>query len=349
MNLESANLTKMGWDAFFADQCPDISEATGEMRPARVFRQDMNQYHLYGESGELIGQLRGKFRQTAESRADYPAVGDWVLVRQIQEDAAARVTIDRLLARKTNFSRIRAGDQPDEQVIAANIDTLFIVSGLDGDFNPNRIERYLLLGWDSGATPVILLNKMDICDDLQAKIKQLEPISKGTPVLALSAINGFEGGGLEQLGQFLGAGKTAALVGSSGVGKSTIINALLGYERLDTGEVRETDSRGRHTTTFRELVPLPGGGMIMDTPGMREIQLWADEDSLSKRFADIEALAIACKFSDCRHVTEPGCAIREAIRAGRLEEARLQSYLKLHGEITQLAERQSSAGKRRRP
>ncbi len=337
MNINE-KLNDLGWDHFFASQCFDEPE----LIPARVFRQDVNQYHLYSAEGDLLGQLPGKFRMEARSKAEFPAVGDWVLTRRIQGDEPHKVTIERLLERKSKFSRKEAGEIVDEQIIAANIDTAFIVSGLDDDFNPNRIERYLLLSWDSGAMPVILLNKADVCDDVEARVEELESIAMGTPILVLSAADGT---GIEALAPYFGPGQTCALMGSSGVGKSTIINSLIGYEHFETGAVREGDSKGRHTTTFRELVPLPSGGIVIDTPGMREIQVWADESSLGKSFSDIEELALQCKFSDCKHETEPGCAIRRAIGDGSLDEERLERYEKLLRELQHLEERQDAAAR----
>ncbi len=324
------SLNELGWNHFFQQQTADQNP---EFLPARVSRQDANRYILLSEKGELIGHLPGRFRQLALSKADIPTVGDWVLVSPIEGGEAGTVQIEYLLERKSKFSRKEAGDVVDEQVVAANIDTIFIVNGLDDDFNPKRIERYLLLSWDSGAVPVIVLNKSDICDDLDNKLEELEAIAMGTPIITISAK---EGSGIDAIRENIESGSTCALMGSSGVGKSTIINALLGYERFDTGEVREDDSKGRHTTTFREMVRLPEGGLIIDTPGMREIQVWADEESIGRSFSDIEELALNCKFTDCQHDQEPGCAIRDAIDDGSLEENRLTSYRKLLRELQHL-------------
>lgn len=329
-------LIALGWDDFFARQ----SIETHDLMPARVYRRDTNRYHLYGNRGKLVGRLPGSFREQALSRADYPAVGDWVLTQPVAENGSNEVGIERLLDRKSKFSRKEAGETVDEQVIATNIDTAFIVSGLDDDFNPNRIERYLLLSRDSGATGVILLNKADVCDNMDACLAQLEPVAMGAPILVLSAT---EGTGLEQLKGYVREGKTCVLLGSSGVGKSTLINSLLGYRRLETNSVRQADSKGRHTTTFRELVLLPGGGMMIDTPGMREIQVWADGSSLGKSFADIEHLAEGCRFSDCGHLSEPGCRIREALGNGSLDESRLERYRKLRRELQHLEASQDAA------
>ncbi|MGI9322527.1 MAG: ribosome small subunit-dependent GTPase A, partial [Pseudomonadales bacterium] len=281
------------------------------------------------------GQLPGRLRDAAESKASLPVVGDWVLVKPIAQGAANQVVIERLLTRKSSFSRKESGAAMAEQVLAANIDTAFIVSGLDGDFNPNRIERYLLLGWDSGAQPVIILNKTDLCPDAKDRARELQPIAMDTPILLISALAGT---GLEQLQAFMGPGKTSAFIGSSGVGKSTIINRLAGQDKFTTGPVRQGDSKGRHTTTFREMLPLAKGGLVIDTPGLREVQAWADDADLAKSFGDIEDLAVKCRFRDCAHQREPGCAVRYAVADGSLAAPRLVRYHRLQEELSKTAE-----------
>ena len=292
--------------------------------------------------GELKGLLPGRLRHEAYSKADLPTVGDWVLTSSIAGGESDTVQIERLLDRKSRFSRQEAGESVDEQVIAANIDTVFIVSGLDEDFNPPRLERYLLLCRDSGALPVIILNKADICEDVEDKLDQLRPILRGTPFHVISAK--LEDG-LDEIYGYISEGTTCALIGSSGVGKSTIINGLLGYDRFETGAVREADSKGRHTTTFRELVVLPEVGLVIDTPGMREIQMWGDVSQLGGTFDDIEELALACKFSDCLHKGEPGCSVIAAIDSGELEPDRLERYRKLGRELAHLEEQQNAAAR----
>ncbi len=333
------NLTKLGWNHFFQQQL--TPEELG-YRPARVFRQDTNQYHLLSEQGKLIGVLPGKFRREALSKADLPTVGDWVVVSPIEGDEPGRVQIEKLLDRKSKFSRKEAGEVHDEQVVASNIDTVFIVSALDKDFNLHRIERYLLLSWTSGALPVLILNKSDVCKNIDKKVEDLQVIAMGSPIHVMSAK---DNSGLDSLRQYVTPGSTCAFLGSSGVGKSTIINELLGFEKFDTGAVRSDDSKGRHTTTFREMVEASSGGMIIDTPGMREIQLWADGVYLSHSFQDIESLAASCKFSDCKHNTEPGCSIIKAIEIGDLEPERLERYFKLAKELAHFENQQNAASR----
>ena len=244
-------------------------------------------------------------------------------------DAGSDARIRAVLPRATHFSRRAAGNPTEEQVLAANIDVVFLVSGLDHDFNPRRIERYLVTAWDSGAAPVIVLNKADLVADPATFVAEVEAVAPDVPVLAVSAR---APASVAALRQHLGHGRTAALLGSSGVGKSSIANALIGDEVLRTHEVRESDSRGRHTTTGRQLVLLPGGGILIDTPGMRELQLWESTETVAGAFSDIDGLAVGCRFRDCRHATEPGCAVIAAAAGGTLPAARLESFRKLQGE-----------------
>ncbi|HJN52384.1 MAG: ribosome small subunit-dependent GTPase A [Pseudomonadales bacterium] len=327
------NLSELGWSDFFQEQCDSVGE---KLIPARVARQDTTGYQLLAEQGELLGTLTGKLRYAAESRADLPAVGDWVLVQPLVNEPH-KVVMHRLLARRSSFSRKEAGDKTDEQILAANIDTIFIVCGLDDNFNLHRIERYLLLAWDSGATPVVLLSKSDLCHDLDKKMEAVATIAMGVDI---HPISGLTGDGIDNLRSYLGKGVTVTLLGSSGVGKSTIINSLLGFERFETSEVRGSDDKGRHTTTFREMAIMPDGGLIIDTPGMRELQVWADESSLSQSFDDVESLAERCRYGDCAHKNEPGCAVKDAIEAGTLDQDRLKSYLRFQRELKHLAAQQ---------
>jgi len=233
------------------------------------------------------------------------------------------------LPRASKFSRKVAGVTTEEQIVAANVDTLFLVIGLDGDFNPRRVERYLAPAWDSGATPVLVLNKADVCEDVTALIAEVELIAAGIPVHPVSALDG----DVDELRRYCVSGQTVALIGSSGVGKSTLINALLGEDRQDTGDVSEHQDRGRHTTTNRELIVLPTGGLIIDNPGMRELQLWSDDAGVDETFADILKLAGECRFRDCRHESEPDCAVQAALYDGTLDGERYRNYLKLKREL----------------
>jgi ribosome biogenesis GTPase len=243
--------------------------------------------------------------------------------------AADFAIVEAVLPRRTLFSRRAPGKREEQQPIAANIDLVFVVCGLDGDFNLRRLERYLAISIESGVTPVIVLNKADICVNLDASLAATAPVARGAMVVTTAASRP---GGVDELAQFLRYGRTIALLGSSGVGKSTIANGLIGEERIRTREVRESDSRGRHTTTHRELIPLPGGGALIDTPGMRELQLWAGEDSIESAFDEIAVLALECRYRDCSHSGEPGCAVRAALEAGDLDPARFESYRKLLAE-----------------
>lgn len=327
------NLSELGWNDFFQRQ---LDAVTGELIPARVARQDATGYQLVSERGQLLGTLTGKLRYAAASRADLPAVGDWVLVKPLANEPE-KVVMHALLERRSSFSRKEAGSKTGEQILAANIDTIFIVCGLDDNFNLHRIERYLLLSWDSGATPVVLLSKSDLCDDLEKRVEAVATIAMGANI---HPISGLTGDGIENLRSYLGTGLTVTLLGSSGVGKSTIINRLLGFERFQTNEVRESDGKGRHTTSFREMAIMPHGGLIIDTPGMRELQMWADENSLSQSFDDVETLAEHCRYTDCVHQNEPGCAVKDAIEAGTFGQDRLKSYMKFQSELKQLAAQQ---------
>jgi ribosome biogenesis GTPase len=305
------------------------------LEPARIAREERGRYLASTAAGERAAEVSGRFRHEAQGRAAFPAVGDWVAARAAAGEGP--LIIEAVLARASAFVRKVAGEITEEQVVAANVDAVFVIAGLDGDFNLRRIERFLAAAWDSGATPVVVLNKADLADDLEARIAEVEAVAPGVAVAALSARAGF---GLDGLAPWLAPGKTVALLGSSGVGKSTLVNALLGEERQPTGEVREDDSRGRHTTTHRELVLLPGGAILIDTPGMRELQLWADESALAEAFPDVEALAAGCRFRDCRHDAEPGCAVLAAAGCGDLPPERLESWRKLQRELRWLAGKQ---------
>jgi ribosome biogenesis GTPase len=292
---------------------------------ARVAVAHRDLYRLYTASGEIAAEPSGTLWYGAADAASMPAVGDWVAARIVNSEQAI---VEAVLPRHSCFYRRAVGKREERQAIAANLDLVFLVCGLDGDFNLRRIERYLTLAAEVGVAPVIVLNKADVCADSSACARDAAAISRA-PVVTLSAL---APDGIAQLAPFLAQGPTVALLGSSGAGKSTIANALLGEDRLRTGAVRESDSRGRHTTTHRELVPLPGGGALIDTPGMRELQLWAGVESVGEVFGEIAALAAECRFGDCSHANEPGCAVAEALRAGALAQDRWESYRKLCAE-----------------
>lgn len=322
------DLEAFGWNEFFANSfAPFAAEGYGV---GRVAVQHKTQYELYTEHGDMRAETTGKMQYEARSKDDLPVVGDWVVTRPRDKDMA---TIFAILPRKSKFSRKAAGKKTEEQIVAANVDTVFLVSGLDGDYNLRRMERYLVVAWESGAAPVIVLNKVDLCTDIAAVMQEVDSIALGVPVMVMSALNNQ---GLAELPSYIKKGTTGALLGSSGVGKSTIINHLLGSELQKTREVRADDDRGRHTTSRRELIHLPNGGLLMDTPGMRELQLWGGEEGLKDAFDDIAALAQQCRFRDCQHGVEPDCAVQAAIQTGTLTPNRFESYLKLQKEVAYL-------------
>ncbi len=293
----------------------------------RVSIVHREQYRIYTEHGEMKAAAIGALLYRAEDASALPAVGDWIAVQRTGPDEAM---IHAVLARRTRFSRRAAGEREQEQMIAANVDLALIVCGLDHDFNLRRIERYLTLARESGADAAIALNKADLCVELEARLEDARRIAGGAPVVSICAQSPE---GIAPILGLIGRGRTVALLGSSGVGKSTLVNQLLGEERQRVREVRESDSRGRHTTTYRELVPLPSGGALIDTPGMRELQLWAGPDSLDSAFADVADLAQRCRFRNCAHGAEDGCAVQAAIADGELDAERWRSYQKLNAEI----------------
>ena len=330
------DLINYGWNDFF-EECFAPLRAE-EYSAGRIAIQNKNNYMLYTEFGELSGEVSGKLFYEVEEditgESSLPAVGDWVAFRPYPEEKKA--IIDKVLPRQSKFSRKEAGIRTKEQVVAANIDNIFIMASLNQDFNIRRLERYLILGAESGSRPVIVLSKADLCEDAERMSAEVKAIAGKVPVCIVSSLTGK---GIEELLGFFGGNKTVAVIGSSGVGKSTLINTLYGEERMKVKDITEYKDKGQHTTTHRELVRLPGGGLIIDTPGMREIQLWGGDEGASEVFDDIEELMQTCKFSDCSHTSEPGCSVLEALEDGTLDEDRYKSYKKLQREIRYLESR----------
>lgn len=321
-------LERYGWSDELQAQF-DPYAARG-LVPARVTVQQRGFLTLASPLGELTAELAGRFSFEAEAGA-YPVVGDWVAVAARPEEGSA--TIHNVLPRKTAFIRKVAGTAIAEQVIAANVETAFLVTSLNADLSLRRLERYLTTAWESGAQPAIVLTKADLCDDVESAVFDVESIAYGVPVHPVSALTGR---GLDDLRSYLQPGRTVVLLGTSGVGKSTLVNTLAGAELLATQPIREDDGRGRHTTSHRELVLLPGGGLILDTPGMRELGLWDASEGVSGAFEDVEALFADCRFNDCAHGAEPDCAVRAALAEGTLDSTRWESYVKLQRELAHL-------------
>jgi ribosome biogenesis GTPase / thiamine phosphate phosphatase len=317
-------LEALGWDAATASTFEQLQD--DNLFPARVAAQHRGEYVLFTEEGELRAKAAGRLRYDREVGGELPAVGDWVAVLR-------PATITSILPRRSAFVRKNAGNDSTDQVLAANVDTALLLAGLDDDFSLRRLERYLTTAWESGAQPVVVLTKADLCADVDAAVLGVESVAIAVPVHPISNLSGE---GVEMLEPYLQPGRTAVLLGSSGVGKSTLLNRLAGRELMRTREVA-ADGTGRHTTTHRELVRLPDGALIIDTPGLRELQFW--EGDVSAAFEDIEALAAECRFRDCAHTREPGCAVLRAVDEGTLELDRLRSWRKLQRELESIAAR----------
>jgi ribosome biogenesis GTPase len=323
------NLEDIGWDAFFADAFEPY--AADNLIPARVSARHHGPCELMTQRGRMGGIPAGKL-----SEEELPAVGDWVAARPL--DGERKAVIEAVLPRRTSFTRKEAWQRTVAQVLAANVDTVFVVTAFGFDLNPRRLERYLTAAWDSGSTPIVVVNKSDTATDQAAELLEIEPVTIAVSVHAVSAVTG---DGLEALDPYLQPGRTIALLGSSGVGKSTLVNRFAGREVLATADT-SAGGRGRHTTSHRELVPLPSGAILLDTPGMRELQLWADEEALDTTFSEVAELASQCRFNDCAHKSEPGCAIRRALYEGTLSRERWDSYCKLQREMQALAIRKDA-------
>ena len=325
------NIKKYGFTEVFSNIVPQDNG----LETARVLSQEKGFYRIITDKGEKMAEISGKFRFQTTVSSEYPAVGDFVFVNWNESGDSA--IIESLLPRKSAFVRKAAGEPQKEQVVAANIDTVFLCMALNNDFNLRRLERYISIAWDSGAMPVVVLTKSDLCDDLDNKLSEISSVAIGVDVLVTTSV---EENGYKELLPFISEGKIVAFIGSSGVGKSTLINRLLGQEYLKTNGLRN-DDKGRHTTTRRELFLLPSGGMVIDTPGMRELGMWDNDTGIERTFADIEELAAQCKFRNCTHTSEPGCAIRRALELGELQTDRWQSYQKLKAENDYMEDKES--------
>ena len=320
---------RFGWSPFFEHQAASLQRP--DLRFARIVEEQRGLYRIAGDA-DGWAEVSGRFRHEAASAADFPAVGDWVGV-----DAGI---IHLRLERRGTVSRAAAGRAVQEQVVAANVDTIFLVTALAQDLNTRRLERYLTMVWDAGAVPVVVLNKADLCED-PASVS--ESVRARLPMIDVVTVSAIEDARLDVLAPYLEPAQTVALLGSSGVGKSTLVNRLLGSETLRVGAISDADGKGRHTTTARQLVELPGGALLIDTPGMRELQPWGGESAVAAAFDDVVTLAADCRFADCAHGGEPGCAVREAVKAGRLDPDRLENFQRLGREAAYEARKHDKA------
>ncbi len=322
--IDTKRLVDWGWTP---DRDAEIGDQIGVNQvPARVIAQHRGEYRIMTPFGEATGVAPGRMLHRATGQRELPAVGDWVLIEPSHDGPA---TVAEILPRRSQFVRRRAGTEDREQVIAANVDVAFIMTSLNQDLNPRRVERYLVAAWDSGAMPVVVLTKSDLSNDVDTAVDSIRDVAAGAPVEVISSVSG---DGLDALRKWLEPRRTVVLIGSSGVGKSTLVNKLAGVDLMATQDVRSEDDKGRHTTTHREIFRLPDGVLLLDTPGMRELGLVEAEEGLEETFDDVADLAGSCRFRDCKHGGEPGCAVRAALGAGTLSPSRWASYEKLQKE-----------------
>lgn len=324
--MNNRNIEKYGYTDFYEQQISKFNITDDDLIPARVIEVQKEQYTIVTEYGESPAKLKGSLFYNDSLNCVYPTVGDFVIAKH---NPCGEDIIYYVLERKSKFSRLDSFNKI-EQLVASNFDYVFIMTSLNKDFNINKLERYITIAWQSGGTPIIVLTKLDLCSDYEILKAQVEQIAVGVPIIAVSSLSGE---GLDELSEYIQPTKTVVFLGSSGVGKSSLVNAIAGEGLMKVGEIREDDSRGRHTTTHRELIMLDNGTMIIDTPGMRELGMWCASEGLETAFAEIEELAQNCKFRDCSHENEPGCAVRAALESGELPKKRWDNYLKLKREI----------------
>ena len=329
--MPTVDLATLGWNPFFEDAF--VKHRAAGLVPARVATEDKNFYTIVGEAGETIAVITGRLHLKKGNRTALPKVGDWVAVNR--PGAGEQTLVHAVLPRRTTLSRKLPGREAEEQVIATNLDVVFVVQAMDSTFNLRRLERFLVMVHEGGAQPVVLLNKTDLCDDPDAQVAAVQAAAGTTPVIPVCAKTGK---GTGKMRAFVTAGTTVAFIGTSGVGKSSLINRLLGEATQATLEVRSEDSKGRHTTTWRELIPLPSGGLVVDTPGMREFHMWVAGDGLESAFADVVQFASHCRFRDCQHQKEPDCAVRAALAEGKITAERYDSFSKLQRELGRVRE-----------